>query len=82
MPVMFRSRYVFGAAMGVLAGCAILLFVFRGGHSGVSVMTGLVIAGAVLGLSLGGMVGLWRFKQPDAASPVPTGDWRDFFRRR
>jgi hypothetical protein len=77
-----RSRHVFGAAAGAILGGAILFFVFRGGRSGVSVMTGLVIAGALVGLGLGTMVGLWRLKQPGPTGELSTGDWRDAFRRR
>ncbi len=69
-------------AILVAAVCgAIAWFTVRGGRSGVSLMTGLVSAGAIAGLSLGAMVGAWRLKQPRAASSSPTGDWRDFFRR-
>ena len=79
--VMTRSQYIFGAAVGAIIGVAILLFVFRGGRSGVLLMTGLVIAGAIAGLGLGAAVGLWRLKQPTSTGYLPTGDWRDFFRR-
>ena len=78
---MTRSQYVFGAAVGAILGVAILVFVFRGGRSGVLLMTGLVIAGAIVGLALGAVVGLWRLKQPASAGELPSGDWRDFFRR-
>jgi len=81
MQAMTRSQYVFGAAVGAVLGVAMLLFVFRGGRSGVLLMTGLVIAGAIVGLGLGTAVGLWRLKEPAPTGELSTGDWRDFFRR-
>ena len=72
---------ILGVAMGSLIGAALLLFLFRGGWPGVSMMTGLVGAGAVAGLSLGTVVGIWWPKQHSAVSDA-TGDWRDAFRRR
>ena len=84
MQVMIGSRHVWGwciAILGAAVGVAMVWFVFRGGRSGVSLMTELVSAGAIAGLGLGALVGAWRLKQPRAASSSPTGDWRDFFRR-
>ena len=81
MQAMTKCQYVFGAAVGAILGVAILVFFFRGGRSGVLLMTGLVIAGAMVGLALGAVVGLWRLKQPASAGELPSGDWRDFFRR-
>ncbi len=72
---------ILGVAAGGLIGGAMVWFVFRGGRSGVSTMTGLVGAGAIAGLSLGAVVGIWWPKQHSAVSDA-TGDWRDAFRRR
>jgi hypothetical protein len=76
------SKAAIAIAIGGLIGGAVLWFTFRGGHTGVAVMTGLVIAGALLGIGLGAVVGLRRLRQPQIVSFPSTGDWRDAFRRR
>jgi len=82
---MIRGWHVWNGCKAIVGAGVVgvtLWFTFRGGRSGVSVMTGLVIAGAIVGLGLGTMVGLWRLKQPAPMGELSTGDWRDAFRRR